>query len=71
MACIRTTFADVVVVTEVCCALGKKALGILTRNHKAFFANAVLFRHQTLATRGVAWRVFLWYLFELRTARDI
>jgi len=39
MACI--TSADVVVVTEVCCALGKKALGILTRNHKTFFANAV------------------------------
>jgi len=41
VACIRTTSADVVIVTEVRCALGKKALGILTRNHKAFFANAV------------------------------
>jgi UDP-galactopyranose mutase len=41
MACTRTTSADVVVVTEVSCALGKKALGILTTNHKAFFANAV------------------------------
>jgi hypothetical protein len=37
VACMRTTSADVVVVTEVSCALGKKALGILTRNHKAFF----------------------------------
>jgi len=36
MACLRIT-ADVVVVTKVCRALGKKALGILTRNHKAFF----------------------------------
>jgi len=71
MACIRTTSADVVAITEICCALGKKALRILTRNHKAFFCKRSFcldIKHwQPEALHGV----FVWYLFELRTSRAI